>query len=401
MKRFLVPVLVAVVMAAGCGVQSAGEQVSAVAVKEPLAVKTAGVESRTVERSISVTGSLQPDETTTISNEIAGRLAVIHFDFGQRVRKGQVVAELDKRELQLQLDRMNAALAQTLARIGLTPEQVDVTPETTPGIRQAQAQMENARTKFESAAKLVKTGDIANDRHVELEKAYRAAEATLDAAQQELRVVLASVQSIKADVALAEKRLDDATIRAPFDGSVGERMASPGEYLRQNAPIVQLVKAYPLRLRADIPETGAAAVRVGTRLDFTTAAIPGERFAAVVREVNPSLDARSRSLSAEARLTTKDSRLRPGMFVQVEMVVQHDAEIVVVPKSAIRTVAGLNKVFTIEGGKAVERKVILGKEHDGFVEIREADFGADAAVAVDHLAELTDGAEVNASRSES
>ncbi len=398
MKRFLVPVLVAVVMAAGCGLQTAGEEVSAADVQEALAVKTAGVELRTVERSISVTGSLQPDETAIVSNEIAGRLAVVHFDFGQRVRRGQVVAELDRRELQLQLDRMHAALAQTLARIGLTPEQVDVTPESTPGMRQARAQMENALTKFESAAELVKTGDIADDRYVELEKSYRAAEATLDAARHELRVVLASVQSLKADVALAEKRLGDATIRAPFDGSVSERLASPGEFLRQNTPIVKLVKTYPLRLRADIPETGAAAVKVGTRLDFTTAAIPGERFAAVVREVNPSLDARSRSLAAEARLTTRDSRLRPGMFVQVEMVVQRDAEIVVVPKSAIRTVAGLNKIFTIEGGKAVERKVILGQEHDGWIEIRDAEFGADAAVAVDRLAELTDGADVNTSR---
>ena len=61
-----------------------------------------------------MTGSLQPDETATVSNEIAGRLGVLHADFGQRVRQGQVVAELDKRELQLQLDRMNAVLAQTL-----------------------------------------------------------------------------------------------------------------------------------------------------------------------------------------------------------------------------------------------------------------------------------------------
>jgi RND family efflux transporter MFP subunit len=372
--------------------------VSTPAVKEPLAITTASAELRKVDRSISVTGSLQPDETGVISNEIAGRLEVIHFDFGQRVRKGQVIAELDKRELQLQLERSRAALAQTLARIGLTPEQVDVTPETTPGIRQAQAQMENARTKFESASELVKTGDIASDHYVELEKAYRAAQAALDAARHELRVTLASVQSLKADVALAEKRLEDATIRAPYDGSVSERLASPGEFLRQNAPIVQLVKTYPLRLRADIPETAAAAVHVGTRLDFTTDAIPGERFAAIVREVNPSLDARSRSLTAEARLTSNDSRLRPGMFVQVEMVVEHDAEIVVVPKSAIRTVAGLNKVFTIEGGKAVERKVILGKERDGWIEIQDAEFGADAAVAVDRLAELTNGADVSASQ---
>lgn len=361
----------------------------------PMPVKVVRAESRKIERSIAVTGSLQPDEVATVSNELAGMLAAVHVDFGQVVRRGQIIAELDKREQELQYDRARAALAQALARIGLKPNEEETEPETTPAIRQAQAQLDNARTKYESAARLIKTGDIAQDRYVELEKAYNAAQAALDAARHDLRMSLANIQSLRAEVRLAEKRLRDAVITAPFDGAVTERLASPGEYLRQNTPIVRIVKTNPLRLRVDIPESAAAAVRLGTELSFTTSALPGDTFTATVREIDPALDARSRSLKAEARLNRPDPRLKPGMFVQVRLVTQKEADIVVIPSEAVYTVAGLTKVFTIKDGRAAEHKVLLGERREGWVEIRGDSVRPGDAVAVDRLAELVDGAPVS------
>ena len=93
--------------------------------------------------------------------EVAGKLETVRTDFGQNVRKGQVLAELDRRELKLQVDRGNAAMAQALARIGLTPGQETSNPDSTPAIRQATAQLEDARSKFESARKLV--GELKKD----------------------------------------------------------------------------------------------------------------------------------------------------------------------------------------------------------------------------------------------
>ena len=384
-----------VVILAGCSGERGQKEVEAASVADkPLAVRVERAETRQVERAISVTGTLEAEETLTVSNDVAGRLAEVKVDFGQRVRKGQVIAEMDNREFRLQLERARGALAQALARIGLDPGQEDVVPETTPSIRQAQALLEDARTKYESAAKLVKSGDIAHDRFVEIEKGYRARQAGLDAARHELRVVLASIQSLRAEVGLAEKHLSDTTIRAPFDGAVTQRLASSGEYLRQNTPILKLVKTYPLRLRVDVPESAAEAVRAGTDLTFTTDAIPGEEFHAVVREVNPSLDARSRSLSAEARLRKRDDRLRPGTFVGVELVVERNVSIVVVPQQALQSVAGLTKVFTISGGRAVEHKVTRGRQLDGWVEVREAEIHTGDLVAVSGLDALTDGAAV-------
>ncbi|MBA3974123.1 MAG: hypothetical protein C0504_07905 [Candidatus Solibacter sp.] len=394
--RFAIIVLgAAAFAAAGCGgKREAGKAAAPQAVE----VQTALAESRTVERSIMVTGSLQPDETVTVTSEVSGRIRTINYDFGQPVRRGMVVAELDTTELKLQLERVRATLAQALARVGLpadAPE--DTSPESTPSMRQAKAQFDDARSRFERAEKLNKSGDIAQERFVEAEKALAARQAAYDMMRDDKLTQLAAIKGLRADLRLAEKRVRDATVVAPFDGQVSAKHVSPGQYIKENVPIVTLVKTSPLRLRVEVPESAVGLVRVGTELVFTTEAVAATEFRARVTELNPALDARSRTLSAEARLLAADSRLKPGAFVQVRLVTSASYPVIAIPKAAVYTVAGLNKFFTIEGGKAVEHKIpeILGR--NGFVEIPDGLIPAGAQVAVSNVALLTQGVPVKAS----
>jgi len=361
---------------------------------EPIEIGVAKAETRQVDRIINVTGSLHPDESVNVSSEVAGRVASIHVDFGQPVRRGSVVAELDKRELQLQEDRAKAALAQALARVGLDPHQEETSPATTPAIRQAEAQYLDARSKFESAQRLIATGDISRELYNELEKTMNARQASLDAARDDLRTQMANIQALRAEVKLAAKRLSDATVRAPFDGSVSARLVSPGQYLNANTPILTLVKTNPLRLRVDVPETAAAVVRADSLLTFTTDAVSGKKYQAVVRELNPSLEERSRSLSVEARLTQAAPELRPGMFVQVGLVVQRNAEVVVVPGDSVSTVAGLSKLFVVQDGRVKEHRLTPGMSFDGWVEVPAGLLRPGTLVATSKLTMLVDGAEV-------
>jgi RND family efflux transporter MFP subunit len=363
---------------------------------EPLTVQTVAARSRLLDNTVSVTGSLNPDETVSLGSEVPGRITAIHVDFGQSVRKGQVVAELDKQELSLALERARASLAQALARLGLDPSQEEVRPETTPAIRQAQAQMEDARTRFRSAESLVKTGDISQERYIEIQKMYQARQAVYDAARDEARTLLAQVQALRAEVALAQKRLNDATVRAPFDGSVSQKLLSPGQYIKENTPIITLVKTNPLRLRVEVPEAAVGVVRVGTTLSFSTDAAPGSKFHALVRELNPSLDPQSRTLTAEARLTQSDPRLRPGMFVQVQLVVQKGTEAVLVPRRALYSIAGLTKLFTVRDGRVVEHKITPGQEIENWVAVPREAVNPGDQVAVSGLQQLINGLPVKA-----
>jgi RND family efflux transporter MFP subunit len=396
MKRwFTVPWLA--VLLAGCGANSK-TAVEAARPVAPIPVAVGTAEARRVDRSAAVTGSLAPDETVTVSSEVAGRVAAIHADFGQSVSKGQVLAQLDRREFEIQLERSRASLHQALARLGLPPDHGAEPPQSTPAIRQAEAQLEDARFKYENAARLVKTGDVSQERFTELEKVYRARQAVVDAARDELRTNWMSVEALRAEVKLAEKRLADTTLRAPFDASVTQRHVSPGQYVDRNMPVLTLVKAWPLRLRLEVPEQDSALVQPGSTLEFTTDAVPGRTFRAVVRELSPSLDSRSRQLLVEARLAESDPRLRPGLFVQVRLLLERDVEVVVVPKAAVYTVAGLTKVFVIRDGKAVERRVPPGRAIGGGVEVPPDQVKPGDQVALDKLGLLYDGAPVAAAR---
>jgi membrane fusion protein, multidrug efflux system len=391
-------ILALLLLGAGCSkVPSKGQAEAASGTPQPVSVQLATAESRQVDRAISVTGALHPDESVSVSAEVAGILREVRVDFGQQVRRGDVIAVLDHQESELQLERSRAALAQALARVGLNSSQENVSPDTTPAIRQALAQLEDIRFKYESAARLMKSGDISRERFTEIEKAYHARQAALDATRNELHTELASIQALQAEVKLAQKRVNDAIIRAPFDGAVTAKLVSAGQYIKDNVPILTLVKTNPLRLRAEIPEYAASSVRPGTSLTFTTDAAPGSQFEAVVRELNPALDARSRTLTLEARLSQPDARLRPGMFVQVRLVLQKSVTIVVVPKNALYTVAGLTKVFVVQNDHVVEHHIPPGQEIGNWVEVPGDRIQAGQKLAVSNLAILVNGGPVKGS----
>lgn len=383
--------------AAGCS-RRAAETVQADSAAPPVpVVKVAAAETRRVERSISVTGSLLAEETVNLSSEVPGTLLRVNADFGRRFRKGDILAELDARELTLQAERSRAALSQALARVGLSPGQEGSSPDSTPAIRQTLAQLEDARSKYDSAAKLVGSGDISRERYTELEKALRAREAGLQSARDDLRMQLAAIQGLGAEVKLAEKRLGDARIRAPFDGSVAAKLISPGQYVKENVPLLAIVKSGPLRLRADVAEAAVGAVRAGAVITFSTGAAPGKVFRATVTELNPSLDPRSRSLAVEARLLDSAPVLKPGMFVQVDLVTASQESAVVAPRAAIYTVAGLTKVFVVSGGAVSERRIVPGREEQGWVEMPAGAVKPGDMLAVSNLTALVHGASVRVS----
>lgn len=413
------PLLLCALLAlAGCAQKPApaSPSASANAAPAPIPVETATAETRRVDRSISLSGSLLADESVAVSSESAGRIQAIYVDFGQQVHKGQILAKLDDSQYRYQLERAQAALHQAKASIGLDPNS-PATPgasDKTPAMRQAEAQMEDARFKFRNAQKLVKSGDISQEHFNELEKAFGAREAAYEETRNAMLTQFANFDALKADIDLARKHVDDCTVRAPFDGSVSDRALSPGQYAKENTTILTVVKSSPLRLRVNLPETAAASVKPGDTLTFTTSAIPGREFHATVRELDPALDARSRTLTVEARIVdlggksigagrgsnnSSHALLRPGMFVQVRLVTQPNAEATVVPPAALYSLAGLSKVFVIRDGHAHE--VQLGSPNlvNGWIEVPSDAIRPGDIVATTNLPSLIDGSHVTVTRS--
>ena len=335
-------------------------------------VKAVRAEERAIDRRVEIVGTLLAEDEVVVSSEVEGVLDRIDVDLGSFVRQGDLLAQMDQREFQLQLEQAQAALAQARVRLGLRAGDSDeIDPEETPLVRQARAAYEDAKSKYESAQKLYATGDIAEQRYIEAEKTFKAREAAYQSAVYEVRDQRAGIRRLRAQMALAQKNLADATIRAPLTGSVAVKHVSAGEYLKAGAPIVTVVKLNPLRLRADVPEPYAASIAVGRPLSFTVDALSHVTFQGRVTRLSPSVNPETRSLTVEAQIDNRALKLKPGYFARAEIVVQPGSKAVMIPGSAIVSYVGLNKVFIVEGGRATERRIKLGTRTDDWVEVVE------------------------------
>ena len=184
-------------------------------------------------------------------------------------------------------------------------------------------------------------------------------------AQQSYR----SLEAARARVVLARKAAADTSIRAPFSGHVAERVVSVGDYVTRGARVATIVRVDPMRIELTIPEQSVSLIKVGQPVRVAVEAYPGESFTATVRYVSPSLRADQRALTVEAIASNPDGRLKPGLFATASIQQPQSAPALLVPASAVETVAGTSRVYVVKGDKAEERIVTLGETVGNQVEI--------------------------------
>ncbi|MFQ5738293.1 MAG: efflux RND transporter periplasmic adaptor subunit [Acidobacteriota bacterium] len=385
------------ILAAGCGTPEAVSS-GTVSSERPVVIRTAVVQRLSVERRVEVVGTLLAQERVTLGSQVSGTVKAVYVDFGSRVRRHQLLVSLDATEYQIAVDRAEAGLEEALARLSLGPDgdEKNLSVEEIPGVVEALSQWNDARAKLASAEQLISTRDIPEQRYLELEKTANQKEAALQQARDRVRVDIAAVKSRRADLSLARKRLHDTQVRAPFDGSVVERLVSPGQYAGQDTPLVTLAQTDPLRLRGRIPESAAAAARLGLSLTFRTDAYPGREFEATLSHISPVLDAASRTLVGEARVPNPEGLLKPGMFARISLVASSDSPALMVPKAALLSFGGLTKLFVVHSGRVEERIVETGIEKGDWIEIVSGSVEPDQKVAIESLERLRPGTRVTA-----
>lgn len=354
-----------------CGAAEAAEQLRKPrGDAKPRDVQVARVEQRGLERSIEVSGTLAADERVTVGVEVAGKLASISVDLGSAVTRGQAIAQIEPTDYQLRAEQAASALGQARAQLGLAPDGDDSTvePAQTSLVRQAQASFDEARANLERARSLVAQKMIAQADFDTAQAAFLRAESALTAARDEIRNRQAGLRQRSFELRSARQQLADAVVRAPLDGIVQERHVLAGEYLSAGSPVATIVRVNPLRLRVAVPERDAAQVRAGQRVRVRLDGEDGVVHEGKVVRLAPALDEQNRSLTVEAEIPNPGS-LRPGSFARAEIVVDGASEVPVVPANAVVTFAGIDKVLTIEKGKAVEKEIRIGRRSESWVEV--------------------------------
>ena len=365
-------VLIAVTagVATACGGAPAASPASAADPKAPRPVKTVAAVESQLERVIAVTGTLAAEEQVTVSFKVTGRLDGLDVDLGSSVAKGQAIGRLVPTDFQLRVTQADAALQQARARLGLTAEGTDETVDLakTALVRQAQAVLDQSRLTRDRAASFAnqKIGSQADLDAAEAN--YRVAEGRYQDAIEEVRNRQALLVQRRTELELAKQALSDSRLTAPFAGRVRERHATPGQYLASGAPVVTIVRVNPLRLRVSIPERESSSVRVGQLVRVTVEGDSTVHNGRVVR-ISPAIEENSRTLSIEAEVGNPAGLLRPGSFANAEVVTEASDIAILVPASAIVSFAGVEKVFVVKDGKAVERRVTTGRRTTNQIEV--------------------------------
>jgi len=288
----------------------------------PAAVEVAKVEILRLEDDSQAVGSLRARQGVTLRPEVSGRIQTLSFQDGQRVRKGQLLVQLDDTLQQAQL-------------------------------KQAEASAAIARTNLQRSRELAAQNFVS-------QSAVDQNAAALEVAQ--------------AQVALAQAQISRMKIFAPFDGITGIRSVNLGDYVKDGADLVAIEDLSSVFVDFRLPERYLSRLKPGQSVELTLDSMPGRRFSARVEALDAQLDANGRSILVRARVGNPDGSLRGGMFARVRTVFQVRDKALAVPEEALVPMGNRQIVFKVvdgpDGGKIAQRsEVKIGMRIPGKVEI--------------------------------
>lgn len=306
-----------------------------------LPVKAVPVKVGKVSDEVTAVGTLLAEESVIIRPEIDGRIVGLHFQEGQAVAAGTRLVSLDGTEYEAQAAAVRADLK--------TEEQ-----------------------------RLVRTKELHQQNFI---------------SKDALDVQLGAVDRLKARLAEAESRTAKTVIRAPFSGTVGLRMVSPGAYVKAGADVVRLESIGTIKADFRIPELYMSKVRPNQEVVIRLDAYQGEDFRGRVYAVEPVVDEKTRTVLMRARVPNRSNKLKPGMFVRVAVTMATRPDAIVVPEQALWPQGQDNFVFRVVEGKAALTKVLIGNRQPGEVEITHG-LGPGDTVVTEGQIKLRDGAPV-------
>jgi membrane fusion protein (multidrug efflux system) len=330
--------LIALLLVAGCGGDDNGNEVAGPVAATKVVARV--VEPQRLVDEIQALGTARANESIEIRPRISSIVTRVAFEEGQRVRRGDLLVELENSEIRA-------------------------------GLAIAVAALSESRSTYKRSESLIDTQAIS---------------------ASSLEQLRAAMQVNEAQVEAAKARLANTAIYAPFNGRVGLRRVSPGGYVDTSTVITTLDDIETLKLDFSIPETFLTVVEEGMKIVSRSLVYPDQAFTGSVTSIDTRLDPVARSVQVRANLPNPDGLLKPGMFLTVDL--QRDrGDVLAVPEEAIVPERDQQFVFRILDGKAARQRVTLGRRVPGLVEITSGISAGDVLVT-EGTQKLQDGTEV-------
>ena len=347
MRRIVLIVILLVAVAAAGGywwkTRQAAKDAATAASAPPaggfsVPVEASPVETGSIDLVIPAVGTLRSNESIEVAPEIPGRLAEILVQEGQKIEEGTVIARLDQSVYRAEL-------------------------------QQAQSGLELAKADVERYKKM-RAGEVASE--------------------QAMQRANAALSDNLARISLAEANMAKTELRAPFDGVLGLRRVSLGDYLDAGDVIINLEQVDPLKVDFRVPEIYYTTVKLGQTIKLEIDALPGETFEGTIYAMDPLIDAGGRSIVLRAHVPNSLDKLRPGLFARVSLVYDTHPNALLVPESAIVPFGSQKFVFRVVDGKAAQTQVKVGEYVNGKVEVLEGLQAGELVVTAGQL-KIADG----------
>jgi RND family efflux transporter MFP subunit len=346
----------------GCG-KSAAPPRAKEAAAAAVAVDTIAAAPADVVDEIAVVGTLVPRTQAEIKSDISGRVVEITVGEWVHVRRGDPLARVDTQEIDSLIRKAGTAI--DLAKANLAASQA--------GLAEAQVAADRSRREQARLAGLKEAGLATQQSLDEAASQVGAAEARILSARAQVAAATAQIAVAEEDVRTLTTRREKAVIRAPFDGTIAERLVGVGQVVGEMQGVLfRIVDNRLLDLTVIVPSADLSRVRPGQELSFATDALPGLRFTGTVRRINPSVNQTDRSVRVTAEIVNEPETLRGGLFVTGSIVTGRRTGVLQIPRAALNAwdrEAGKAAVFVVEGGVARRRAVTTAGVHADRVEI--------------------------------
>lgn len=340
-KNIVIAVLTIALMA-GCS--SKKEEKTQQKNVEAIPVKVKKLEKQSISKTLDYTATLQADEQVYYAPASTGRIGKIYVEVGDRIKKGQLLVEMDPTNLY-----------------------------------QAEVQLKNLETEYQRAVKLNETGSISKQAYDAAVTNYEVAKSNFDFLNENTKML------------------------APFDGIVTGKYFENGELYTGAAvggaskpSIISIEKINPLKAYVSLSEQYFLAVKKGTQVEFKSSIFPDREFAGTVNIVYPTIDPASRTFTVEVKLPNKDEALRPGMYGTINFFIG-ETQTVVAPALAVLKLQGANNryVFLNKDGKAKRVDVTLGRRFEDQVELISNEIQEGDELVVVGQGRLVDGSVIS------
>jgi membrane fusion protein (multidrug efflux system) len=318
-----------VLLLSGCAESDAGGDDEG-----PVAVNVRPVASQTLARTIRGIGTLEALSEVALRPEVAGRVIEVAFEEGAPVEPGDLLYELDQRQIRQQVRAREAELSA------------------------AEARLQEAERRAQRFERLVETEAVARDDYESAQANYAQAEA--------------EVGRIEAELERTREQLEDTTIEAPFAGQITESHVDAGDYVTVGEHLATLYRTDVLEISFSVPGRYMGQVTLAQPVTLRVAAYPGETFEGQVNYVSPSINRQTRDFHVKGRIDNSDGRLMPGAFATAQVTIEVLQERAVVPEQSLVGTRKGYLVYVVDAEETARRRnVTTGLRKTGVVEIRD------------------------------